>query len=398
MGFFDFLFRRKPSHLTLLRATIWDSGRHEYWVVLEQIHPECRSVEYIRLVAHYYAKVLFNFGSGYDEMGNSARVCIHSMRTLLRHEINQSSNIMELADLADTASVIPSDPRRKGVWSAQAVLYFISSVRRHITTDFPGWGYPGQNTTAQQAVFSLFALVQECLRSLHDPQERRMLIATLRNMQSAYEGGTDWADLQNLALVPMQAYADTVIHKRPAAEEARGVEEVNSRDESGKEDQAFRTIAARIEPLKGLDRRFAARMLQAAWEIIQKFSDIPGADFAERFAAAPSEDAVKAYKAILGQLFFTFFLPDADARKSASQLLTDTTDKDLEDTIRLWVKFEECPKGEDAAADPRFCTAAIAWKSACEAIGADPSAEPVALLCFVSPWDAAMSELRGEFS
>lgn len=177
----------------------------------------------------------------------------------------------------------------------------------------------------------------------------------------------------------------------------RNAKKIDSGGESGEQDQALQYIAARIEPLQGLDRRFAARMLQAAWEIIQKFSDIPGADFAERFAAASPEDSVKAYKAILGQLFFTFFLPDANARKAASRLLTDTTDEDLEHTIRIWEKFEECLNGEGASADPRFNTAAIGWKSACEAIGADPSAEPVALLCFVVPWDAAMSELRREF-
>jgi hypothetical protein len=139
-------------------------------------------------------------------------------------------------------------------------------------------------------------------------------------------------------------------------------------------------------------------MLQAAWEILQNVSGISCADFAERFAAASPGDLVKAYKDILGQLYFTFFLYNNDARKVASCLLTKTTDEDPKHTIRLWAQFEQCLNDEDGTRDPRFKIAAIAWKSACEAIGADPSAEPVALLCFAAPWDAAVPELRGDFS
>lgn len=215
MSLFDWLLGRKSpgrNLLALLKATVWDSGRHEYWVVFEHLHPECRSVEYIRLVAHYYAKILFNFGSGHDEMGQSARACIHSMRNLLRQEIDQTLNVMQLADIADTASVVPYVAGRKGAWKVEAVLYFVSSVRRHITTDFPRGPHPlpWRNTTAQQTVFSLFALIQESMRHLSDPKERRMLDATLRNMQRAYEGEVDWSTLDNLALIPTMAYADAV--------------------------------------------------------------------------------------------------------------------------------------------------------------------------------------------
>jgi hypothetical protein len=172
-------------------------------VTWTKIHPECRDPEYIRLVAHYYAKTLFNCGAKNDEWGRSAQVCLHFMRTLLHHEkIAGANDILALADVGDTATLI-SGVGEKQRWSTEATLYFVSVPQRHITTDLP--------PTAQHMVFSVFVLVQSALTRLSDPKDRQVLERVLRNMQATYDAGAAWADLTNLALVPTRAMNDAIL-------------------------------------------------------------------------------------------------------------------------------------------------------------------------------------------
>src|SRR6266478_3595459 len=123
-----------PSQPAILKATICDDGSHRYWVMWDRLHPDCQDPEYIRLVVHYYAKVLFNLGAEDDEMGNSARMCLRLMGTLLIYDIVWARDILTLAGIGDTASVVaPGKPH----WKAEAVLYSVSGVQRHLTTEFP---------------------------------------------------------------------------------------------------------------------------------------------------------------------------------------------------------------------------------------------------------------------
>lgn len=205
MGFLSRLLRRAlgPKLPGLLRATISGDDRHRYWVTWTKIHPECRDPEYIRLVAHYYAKTLFNCGAKNDELGRSAPVCLHFMRTLLRHtNIGEAKDILTLADVGDTVTLISGAGERQR-WSTEATLYFVSVAQRHIATDLP--------PTAQHMVFSVFVLVQSALTHLSDPHDRQVLERVLRNMQAAYDGGVTWADLTNLALVPTRAVNDAIL-------------------------------------------------------------------------------------------------------------------------------------------------------------------------------------------
>ena len=205
MGFLDRLLGREtrtPNLPALLKATIWANDLHRYWIVFHRIHPQCQDLEYVRLASHYYAKVLYNFGSEQDEMGSSARLCVSFMETLLAHEVDRSSNVMQLAGI-DVAAVVPN-PGRPGQWKAEAVLYLVNDLQRHLTTTFP------QSGSAQDVVFSVFALIQTALRALSDPKECEVLIAALRNMQLAYRNDASWADADALALIPARAYFEAI--------------------------------------------------------------------------------------------------------------------------------------------------------------------------------------------
>src|SRR6266446_970318 len=206
MGVVSRLLRRAfgPKLPALLQVRVSAGEGHHYWVTWKKIHPECQDPEFIRLVAHYYAKVLFNCGAKNDAMGQSAQVCLEFMRTLLRHSIADSTDVLNLANVGDTATFTSGVGERER-WRAEATLHLVSMAQRHITTDFP------MNTTAQQTVFSVFVLIQSALRQLSDPRDRQVLETVLRNMQAAYDGGMTWADLTNLALVPTRAMNDAIL-------------------------------------------------------------------------------------------------------------------------------------------------------------------------------------------
>jgi len=126
------------------------------------------------------------------------------MRTLLRHTIADSTDVLKLSDVGDTAIII-SDVGERERWRVEATLYFASVPQRHITTDLP------MNTTAQQMVFSVFVLIQSALQQLSDARDRQVLETVLRNMQASYDGGVAWTDLTNLALVPTRAFNDAIL-------------------------------------------------------------------------------------------------------------------------------------------------------------------------------------------
>jgi hypothetical protein len=80
----------------------------------------------------------------------------------------------------------------------------VSGVQRHLTTEFP------PNTTEQQAVFSVFVLIDSAMKSLPDFKDRLILQESLRNAQAAYEAGELWDDIQNLSLIPTRAVTEAI--------------------------------------------------------------------------------------------------------------------------------------------------------------------------------------------
>lgn len=151
MGFLSRLLRRAigPKLPALLQATISGDDRHRYWVTWTKIHPECQDPEYIRLVAHYYAKTLFNYGAKHDEMGLSAQACLHFMRTLLRHEnIADATDILALADVGDAAT-LTSGVGEKERWRTEATLY----SSQYLSVTLPPTCLPPRSTWCSQCSF-----------------------------------------------------------------------------------------------------------------------------------------------------------------------------------------------------------------------------------------------------
>jgi len=202
VGFLKKLLGLEPTLIKLLSANIATDEDHRYFVSFSKHHPRLQMPEFARLILHYYAKMLFNFDPSDPEMSQSAFILKNMVHSVIAEGICTDSNILQVADIDDVATMVPSSPGnvpRKIV----ATLLFVSPMERQINTDIP------RNIYAQQAVFSVMALLQAVLSEM-DQDSIDVLNRALANMNAAYDSGQSYSDMLNLATVPNNAYLSAI--------------------------------------------------------------------------------------------------------------------------------------------------------------------------------------------
>lgn len=203
MGFFKELLGLEPNLIKLLSAHIVTDEDHRYFISFSKHHPQLQLQEFVRLILHYYAKILFNFDPADPEMSQSAFILKNMIQSLLDKGIRKDSNILQDADIDDVAKMVSSPPQnmpRKIV----ATLFFLDTTRRHITTDIP------RNVYAQQMVFSVVSLIYAALIEL-DQDCIDVLNRSLSGMNKAYDSGQNYSDMQNLETIPTGAYLSAIM-------------------------------------------------------------------------------------------------------------------------------------------------------------------------------------------
>ncbi|MFQ5817375.1 MAG: hypothetical protein ACE5H2_05380, partial [Terriglobia bacterium] len=136
MEFLKRLLGLQPKLLKLLSAHIVTDEDHTYFVSFSRHHPQLQLPEFVRLVLHYYAKVLFNFDLSDPRMSESAAILKSIINSVLAGGIHPDSNILKSANIDDVATMVsypPSNAPREII----TTLYFIDTTQRHVTTEFP---------------------------------------------------------------------------------------------------------------------------------------------------------------------------------------------------------------------------------------------------------------------
>jgi hypothetical protein len=206
MGWFGGLFSRradKNNLIKLLSARIATDEDHRYFISFSKHHPQLEQSEFVQLVLHYYAKMLFNFDPSDPEMSNSAFILKNFIDLVISNGIRNNSNIFQIVDIDDVVMMVSSPPRNVPRESV-ATLFFVSETQRQINTDIPNDFY------AQHVVFSVMALLQTVLSEI-DQESVDILIRSLANMNASYESGRSYSDMQNLATIPGEAYMSAVM-------------------------------------------------------------------------------------------------------------------------------------------------------------------------------------------
>jgi len=205
MGFLKKLLGLEPNFIKLLSARIVTDEDHSYFISFSKHHPQLQLAEFVRLILHYYAKILFNFDPSDSEISQSAFILKNMIRSLLEKGIRKDSNVFQHAEIDDVAKIVSSSPGNMPR-EIVATLFFVDTTRRHITTDIP------RNAYAQHMVFSVAALIQASLIEL-DQDCIDVLNRSLSKMNEAYDSGQSYSDMQNLAAIPTGAYLSAIMGK-----------------------------------------------------------------------------------------------------------------------------------------------------------------------------------------
>jgi hypothetical protein len=198
MSLFSRLFSRQPNLTKLLSVDIVCDEDFAFNVAFTKHHPDLREPEYVRLLFHYYAKMMFNFDPSNEEMSESALVLRSLMGMIASQRLERSTPVLDIAELSDVASVVASSPTNNPR-RIVATLFFVSAVRRHIATEVP------ENIYAEHAVYSVLVLLQAVLGEIGD-ECISVLSRGLTHMQGAYESGESFSDIENLSRIPNEAY------------------------------------------------------------------------------------------------------------------------------------------------------------------------------------------------
>jgi hypothetical protein len=202
MGFLKRLLGLKPKLIKLLSARIVTDEDHRYFVSFSRHRPQLQQSEFVRLILHYYAKMLFNFDPSDPQMAWSASILKNMVQSVATKETRKDSNILQSADISDVAMMVSSPPANVPR-EIVATLFFVDLTQRHITTDIP------RNAYAQHIVYSVAALLQAILREI-DQESADILSRALVNMNAAYDSGEPYSDMKNLVTIPTGAYMSAV--------------------------------------------------------------------------------------------------------------------------------------------------------------------------------------------
>lgn len=204
MGFLKKLFGLEPNLIKLLSARIVTDEDHRYFISFSKHHTQLQLPEFVRLILHYYAKMLFNFDLSHPEMSQSAFILKNMVHSVLAKGIRKDSNILQAAGIDDVAMMVSSPPRNVPREIVATLSSFVNTTQRHITTDIP------RNVYAQHTVFSVMALLQAVLREI-DQECIDVLNRSLASMNAAYDSGQSYSDMRNLAAIPTRAYMSAIM-------------------------------------------------------------------------------------------------------------------------------------------------------------------------------------------
>lgn len=203
MGFLKKLLGLEPNLIKLISTRIVTDEEHQYFISFSKHHPQLKLPEFVRLILHYYAKILFNFDPSDPEMSQSAFMLKNMIRMVLNEGIQKDSNILQSADIDDVVTMVSSAPANKPR-EIVATLFSRDTVQRHITTDIP------KNVYAQHMVFSVITLIQAAVSGI-DQDCIDVLNRSLSDMNDAYDSGESYSDIQNLSSIPTKAYMSAIM-------------------------------------------------------------------------------------------------------------------------------------------------------------------------------------------
>lgn len=254
MGLLKNLFGFGPKRIPILKAIITFDEDNNVSVELEKLHPEFKSPEYIRMILHYYAKMLYIIDPNQPESVFAYNQLLTSIDNISNAKLKDNPNILKIADIDDVVKLArPKKQHKRYV----ATLFEISGVVRHITTGIPIRGY------LQQMTFSVPILIQSILQYLNY-EDIEVLQLALKSMNEQYRNGVNFRDIKIWESVPNKAFL-SCIQKRlyfPAC--------MKCGEETSKSGNLTNMILSGITDPDEFNRRYGMMCADHTAEITQK--------------------------------------------------------------------------------------------------------------------------------
>jgi hypothetical protein len=191
-----------PNWVKVVSARIGVNEECKYFVSLIRHHSQVRPFEYVRLLLHYYARVLFLFDPANEEMVQSAVGLKEMMSAIFARRVDADFDVLQRAGIDGEMALVSSEPQ-KNRREITITLYYLSinflKGKLYLKADI------SKDASIQQVVFSVPALLQSILPEL-DGRSVNVLNYAVGEMNKAYDSGKSFSELHNLSAIPTEAF------------------------------------------------------------------------------------------------------------------------------------------------------------------------------------------------
>ena len=190
---------RRGGALPLLRADIGTSDGVRFEVAYHIQHEEMAPVEYVRLILHFAAKMLYNLDPKDPTTSREAEAILLAIRRIAEKGIAPNTDVGSLTESPITVEEVSEVNCEQTV---RATLGFVNPMLRAIHTSIPlRW-------LENQFLHSWLALVQTTLPKL-DALLVERLNGSLKTLNDMYtSGGVDSKTLDGLREAPNAAFVN----------------------------------------------------------------------------------------------------------------------------------------------------------------------------------------------
>jgi hypothetical protein len=191
-----------PNWVRVVSARISADEEYRYFVSLNRHHSQVQPFEYVRLLLHYYARVLFIFDPAKEEMIQSANRLKEMMGAIFARRVDADCDTLQRAGISGEMTLVTSKPQ-KNRREIITILYYhsINFLKGEL---YLKAGIP-KDASIQHVVFSVPALLQSILPGL-DERSINVLNYAVREMNKAYDAKRSFSDLQNMSAIPREAF------------------------------------------------------------------------------------------------------------------------------------------------------------------------------------------------
>jgi len=191
-----------PNWVKVVSARISVDEECKYFVSLIRHHSQVRPFEYIRLLLHYYARVLFLFDPAKEEMVQSAKRLKEMMSAIFARRIDSACDVLQRAGIDGEMTLVTSEPQKNRREIITTLYYLSVNVLKgelYLKADIP------KDASIQHVVFSVPALLQSILPEM-DGRSFNVLNYAVGEMNKAYDSGKSFSDLHNMSAIPKEAF------------------------------------------------------------------------------------------------------------------------------------------------------------------------------------------------